>query len=163
MQTLAIGFRHAVGEFRDRLAERTGLTGGFGDRLALGHNFLKQKARRHQLVFLALLEHVDELVEYARHLVQARDVVLDVLGAVEWNRRGELRKLQMKSVELVDRHLVELEIGAADAVLQLAHHQFLVQAILFAEPASIDRLKRARNACAPFFAACASVTSLSDR
>ena len=85
-----------------------------------------------------------------RHLVQARDVILIVLGAVERHRRDELRKRQMHAVELVERHLVQLQIGRVDVVAELAHHQLLIEPVLFAEARGVDRLE-ARKECRGVF------------
>ena len=85
-----------------------------------------------------------------------------MLRAVDGHNRDELREQQVHAVELVDRHLELLQVGGTDAVLELAHHELLVQAILLGEVGRVDRLEALRKACASFFCcmACATVKSL---
>ena len=141
VQTLAVGFRHRVREMRHGMAECVGFTGHVSDGLALRDGLFQEEARRHELVFFALLHHFDDLVERQGNLVKPGEIVFILLGRVEWNDRHKLRELKVRAVELLDRHLVSFEVNRFQALLQTADHQTLAQFFLFRKSGYIERVK----------------------
>ena len=69
------------------------------------------------------------------------EVIFVLLGRVEWNNRYKLGSLQVRAIELIEWHFVRLEFDALNPLLQIAHHQTLVQLLLLGEAGGIDRFK----------------------
>ena len=69
------------------------------------------------------------------------EIILILLGGIEWNNRNELRKLKVRAIELLHRHLVRFEVNRFQALLQAADHQALAQLLLFRKSGCLERLK----------------------
>ena len=141
VQALLVSRRHRLGEVLQRLGEHAVHAGGLGDAVDLRDDFFQQILRRHQPVAHALLRHRGHLVEAPGHRLQARQVILVFLRVVERDRADEAGQLQVDAAHLVQRHLVQLQPVAAQLVLQLAHHQLLVELVGVGETAGVDRLE----------------------
>ena len=102
---LLVFVRQGSGELLERRGKRALLSARFGYVVALRHNFLEQKLRRHQTILLAQLQRRDHLLQAVRYQLQPFNVVVVLLRGVEWCKRGDLRKQQVHSVELIHRHL----------------------------------------------------------
>ena len=81
------------------------------------------------------------LIEQARQLLQARDVIVVVLDRRERKQRNELRGVDVNAAHLVDRHLPVFERRVIELLLQPAHYQRLVQGFLLGEARRVDRLE----------------------
>jgi putative ABC transport system permease protein len=81
-----ISSRHRIGEMRQRLPEGAGLPRRFSYGMTLVYRLVEQIARRHQLVFFALLQNADDLIDRQRHAVQARQIVLVLFGSCEGHK-----------------------------------------------------------------------------
>ena len=141
IQALLVGRRDRFGEMLQRLGEHAVHAGRLLDAGDLLDHFFQQVLRRHHLVGHALARHRSDLVEQRRHRLQARQVVVVLLGAVERDRADEAGQRDVHAAHLVQRHLVELEVVGAQRVLQLAHHQLLVQLVAVGKAAGVDRLE----------------------
>ena len=76
-----------------------------------------------------------------RHLLVAGDQVVVVLDRGEGQQRRELRHLEVDAGDLVDRHQPALELRPLDPLLEVAHHQLLVELLLLGEAGGVDGLE----------------------
>jgi hypothetical protein len=134
-----IGLGDRRGQLLERRRERAVLRLALGERLGLTDALLEQDARRDEVLGRAELHQRDDLVERRRDLAQAREIVVVVLGGRERQERYELRELDVQSAELIDRHQVVLEPRVVDPLLEVAHHELLVEHFLVGEPGGVDR------------------------
>ncbi len=81
------------------------------------------------------------LVEHARNLVQAGDVVLVVLGVGEGHLRGYGGKAEVDATKLLNRHLPVMELGAINGLFEVAHHELLVKRLVVRESRGVDGLE----------------------
>ena len=65
-----------------------------------------------------------ELIEEPGDSLQARDVLLIVLGIVKGRDGDQLRKLEMDAADLIDRYLPLQEFGALLFLTEDAYEQF---------------------------------------
>ena len=91
---------------------------GVDDAFALHRKFLQQESDRHELVIHSGAKYFGGLVEDARDLVKAGDVVLVVLDGVEGDRERQVGEAGVDAILLVDGHLVFFEIEVGNALLR---------------------------------------------
>jgi len=82
------------------------------------------------LVFLALSENLDDLVEQGGNFAESSEVILVLLGCVEGRETNHLSNNQMKAEELVDGHVEGLEAIAFNPQPQALHHDLLAYLVL---------------------------------
>ena len=112
---------------------------GVDDALALHRNFFQQEAHRHQLVFHASAQDFGGLIQHARNLVQARDVILVMLHRIERDRERQIGQVGVDAVHLIDRHFEFFQIVIGVAQFEHAHQQIVGELILFGHAGGGDR------------------------
>ncbi len=105
------------------------------------HHFFEQEFGRHEPVLLALLQQLHYLVEHAGNLPKTSKVIFVVLRAVERHQRDQLWNRDLDAVQLIDRHLVVLELQSFERFLVTANHQLLVELVLLRHAGGIDGLE----------------------
>ena len=136
-QTLLIFSGNVGGIFLGGQQKRIGVD----DALALHRNFFQQEAHRHQLVFHASAQDFGGLIQHARNLVQARDVILVMLHRIERDRERQIGQVGVDAVHLIDRHFEFFQIVIGVAQFEHAHQQIVGELILFGHAGGGDRGK----------------------
>ena len=87
------------------------------------------------------------LGEYARDLVQSRDVVFIVFQGVQRDGERQIGEFHMRPAHLIERHLEFLEPVIVDAPLQHPHEDFVRQRSLRRKSAGRDLLDPRQEFC----------------
>src|SRR6202008_1618257 len=140
-KTFLLRCRDTRRKLLDWLRERASLPSLAREFVGLRRNFLEQIFWRHQLVFHALPHVRRDLLERARKLAEARDIVLVIRDVVERRQSDDAGKPKMQAVHLIHRHLPRLELRALDLLAKLTNYQRQTQRVLFRKPLGIDGFK----------------------
>ena len=127
-----------------------GLSSGFcaSERVDLDEDLFQQIFGRDALVVDAGEHVVGDLAEGGGDFVEARDVVVVVLGGGEAEAGDELGQREMEAVELVDGHLPGFERGLFLVFDELADHEVFAEDFLIGEAGGVDFAELAEVAAA---------------
>ena len=70
--------------------------------------------------------------------MQAAEIVLVMFRGIQGNDGNKLRELQVYAVELIDGHFVGFESNGLEALLEVAHHEGLVEFFLLGETRGVQ-------------------------
>ena len=118
--------------------ERTLLSGWLDNVAALLNSLFQQKTRGHHPVLLAELQSGDHLFKPAGDLLQTAYIVFIVTNGIERSIGGDLRKVDLNSVELIDGHLPKLQIDGPDLIIERTKQEPAIELILFTHVGQVD-------------------------